>query len=101
MEQRGDALRGAQRARWLAELSDALEAADRLFRKAGSDPRECVAAMDLYLRIQGARMQVHALRLYGHSGPPAEFNPQWTEISPWHETAAADQIPCGRSPPPE
>jgi hypothetical protein len=53
----------AERARWLAELSEALEDASRLFRRSdiGNLPRADV--FEVYMRIEAARLEVQSLRL--------------------------------------
>ena len=66
----------AERARWLAELAEALDDAQRLFQKLdlGIIPRS--DAFELYMRIEAARLEVHSLRLSRSLRPRAEANPQ-------------------------
>ena len=74
---------GAARAQWLAELSDALEQAHNLMWKLGIGDGGGPAAMELYLRVEAARLEVQALRLGRRYRPVDEIDPQWTEASPW------------------
>jgi hypothetical protein len=73
----------AERARWLAELSDALDEAQRLLLRrgvSGADSRQGIA---LYLRIEGARFAVQSLRLRRSTGPSDVSDPKWTDPLPW------------------
>ena len=76
-------LPAAERVRWLAELSDALDSADRLLPLLELRPDQNVEAIDLHVRIQAARMEVNALRLSRSLSPFKEKCPEWTERPPW------------------
>jgi hypothetical protein len=41
------------------------------------------AAMELYLRVEAARLEVQALRLGRRYRRIDEIDPEWTEPSPW------------------
>jgi hypothetical protein len=41
------------------------------------------AAMELYLRVEAARLEVQALRLRRHHPLTEEAAPDWTEPLPW------------------
>ena len=73
----------AARAQWLAELSEALEQAHKLMWKLGIGDGGGPAAMELYLRVEAARLEVQALRLGRRDRLTDESNPEWTDSSPW------------------
>jgi hypothetical protein len=73
----------AARAQWLAELSDALEEAHDLMWKLGIGDGGGPAAMELYLRLEAARLEVQALRLGRRHHLAEEIDPKSTESSPW------------------
>jgi len=66
----------ADRARWLAELAQALDDAQRLFRELDvrTIPRD--DAFELYMRIEAARLEVQSLRLSRSLRERAEISPQ-------------------------
>ena len=76
-------LANASRARWLAELSDALEQAHDLMWKLGIGDGGGPAAMELYLRVEAARREVQALRLGRRYQVLDDIDPNWREASPW------------------
>lgn len=53
----------ARRARWLAELSEALNEAHQLLIGLDIRPEQRGEARELYLRIEAARLEVQSLRL--------------------------------------
>jgi len=77
----------AERARWLAELSEALnEARRRLIEMEpsvgfGTDGRE------LFLRIEAARLEIQSLRLSRSLNPRQGNGPERTELPPWKSQA--------------
>jgi hypothetical protein len=73
----------AERARWLAELSDALNEAHDLVRVLDLRADQRADALELYLRIESARFEVQALRLSRSLQPRRDFSPEWTELPPW------------------
>ena len=76
----------AARARWLAELSDALDAAQEAVSKLAGR-LSIPAAMELYVRIEAARLEVRALRLRGRRMPGEEIDPERTQQLPWERNA--------------
>jgi hypothetical protein len=76
-------LTAAARAQWLAELSEALNEAHKLMWKLGIGDAGGPAAMELYLRIEAARLEVQALRLGRRNHPTDDTDPEWTKCSPW------------------
>ena len=73
----------AARARWLAELADALDRAHQLLLELDLQPDLRPDALDLHFRIEAARLEVQLLRLRRSMTPGNEFGPEWTGISPW------------------
>ena len=74
----------ARRARWLAELGDALDEARRLTKKLGAAEGR-IEAIELYARIETVRFEVQAMRLR-RTTQRVEFDPKWTDL-PWQESA--------------
>lgn len=73
----------AERARWLAELSEALNEAHRVVEQLDWRDEQRPAAQDLYLRIQAARFEVQSLRLSRSLNPSSRFAPKWRDDAPW------------------
>lgn len=76
----------ANRARWLAELADALDGARHLVKQLGADEGR-LAAVKLYARIEAVRIEVHMMRLKRSYGGGQEFDPKWSEDLPWKRSA--------------
>jgi hypothetical protein len=66
----------ADRARWLAELAEALDDAQRLFRQLDVRTIPRADAFELYMRIEAARLEVQSLRLSRSLRERAEISPQ-------------------------
>jgi hypothetical protein len=73
----------AQRARWLAELSDALEDAQRLLWSMPPSKLRTVDALDLSARLEDARAQVALMRLGRATELPTHSGPEWTSKPLW------------------
>jgi hypothetical protein len=75
-------LPAARRARWLAELSEALDEAHRILVEMhlGAEPR--TDASELYIRIEAARFEVQSLRLSRSLNPRSENGPLRTDFLP-------------------
>jgi hypothetical protein len=76
----------AERARWLAELAEALDDA-RLLVKALGAARGEIGPVELYARIEAVRLQVQAMRLRRSYGGQREFGPEWINDIPWKRSA--------------
>lgn len=76
-------LSGVARAKWLAELSEALHEAHNLMWRLGIGDSGGPAAMELYLRIEAARLEVRALRLGRRYQMIDDSDPKWSEPLPW------------------
>lgn len=73
---------GADRARWLAEVAGALDRARALLIDLGTGTQPSAEEIELYLRIEAARLEVQALRLSRTVRAPPEIprklsNPLW------------------------
>jgi len=68
----------AERARWLAELAQALEDAQRLFHQLDLRSMARANASELYMRIEAARLEVQSLQLSRSLRPRAQFPPKQT-----------------------
>lgn len=86
-EDRGCALRrtpsevsASERARWLAELADALEQAQHVAWDLGIREDSSLEAMELYGRLEAARAEVQSLRLGRFHAGPENKGPEWTEL---------------------
>jgi hypothetical protein len=78
-----------ERARWLAELSDALNGANRLLAQLNLRAEQHLLARELHLRIEAARLEVQSLQLSRSLRPREESDPKWIGFQPW--------APAGRS----
>lgn len=71
----------ADRARWLAEVADALEQAHRLLFELDLENDAAAGALDLHVRIEAARLEVQALRLSRSIVPRTRPDPNWTNLA--------------------
>jgi hypothetical protein len=74
----------ADRARWLVELTDALEQAQRLTWRMGLSGGGNADAMELYGRLEAARVEAQSLQLGGFTAS-SQYSPAWIELLPWRE----------------
>jgi hypothetical protein len=74
----------AERARWLAELSEALEQAERLVWSLGDRPGVAPELKELYGRLDAARAEVQSLRFRRAATGRSNNPPFWTELQPWN-----------------
>lgn len=72
----------ANRARWLAELAEALDEARDLVREFGVGDGE-----ELYARIAAVRQQVETMRISRRSGGGQDLDPEWSKDVPWRRSA--------------
>lgn len=73
----------AQRARWLAELSHALEEAQRLIWRLSEEGVSAADTLDLAARLETARAEVRSLRLGRTTQESSELNPKWIDQALW------------------
>ena len=76
----------AHRARWLAELADALDEARTLVREIGVEEMR-IDAIDVAARIEAVSGEVHRMRLMRSSAIAQNFDPEWTNNVPWRLSA--------------
>ena len=75
-----------ERARWLAEVAQALNEAQSLVTRLNQGVADQPEGAELYLRIEAARLEVQSLRLSRSLQPRQEFGPEWTGMQPWIPT---------------
>ena len=75
--------RSTERARWLSELADALDEAQKVAWRLGVSEGDSAEAKELYGRIEAARAEVDRLRLSGSRRIREESDPDWTDIQLW------------------
>jgi hypothetical protein len=80
----------AERARWLAELSETLEKAHGLLADLASGGGMKSELGELSVRIEAARLEVQSLRLSRSLCPRDNSRPEWTESPPWVDEKAQD-----------
>ena len=73
----------ADRARWLAEVADALEQAHRLLFELELTADSAADALELNVRIEAARLEVQSLRLSRSISPRTPPDPNWTNLPAW------------------
>ena len=73
----------AARARWLAEVAETLEQAERLVNRLKISGEHAVSVGELELRIQIAKGEVASLRTSRPSR--TEPGPTWTNFPPWEQ----------------
>lgn len=74
----------AERAQWLAELSNALNEARELLTGLSIRSEQRSDAIELHLRIEAARLEVQSLQLSRSLQPRQEFTAGWYGSQPWH-----------------
>ena len=71
------------RAHWIAELTAALDEADRLAVLLGDSRAGAGELAALHLRIQAVRTELDELRRNGLGEVRREINPNWTNLATW------------------
>ena len=67
------------RARWLAELAESIDQAQRLAWRLGVAEGNNPEAKELYGRLEAARVEVESLRRGTWSKQPVQLPPQWMQ----------------------
>jgi hypothetical protein len=70
----------AERARWLAELAEALDEASVLTARVALSADNQLEVFDLYHRMEAARLEVQALRVSRSLNPRDENAPERTDL---------------------
>lgn len=78
----------AERARWLAELSKALDDAQALASELGLPRMPNPEAVELCARLAAARAQVKGLRLARVDDAADELGPKWSTEAIWPNRSA-------------
>ena len=79
------------RAEWLAQLEEAIEAAQRLAWQLGSRQSTSEEARELYGRLHEARLQLDSLRGINRSEAP-DVEPNWLQKLGWG-SPLIDELP--------
>jgi hypothetical protein len=76
----------AERSRWLAELAEALEQAQKLTWRLGATEGRTAAAMELYSQLEAVRAEVQSLRLRPTTIAAPKIDRKWTDLVPWQSS---------------
>lgn len=82
----------AERARWLAELSKALDEAHKLAATLGLHHSEGPEAAEFCARLAAARAQVKGLRLGRGEDASGDQSPKWTNHAIWPKNTDCDLV---------
>ena len=88
----------AQRARWLAELADAMEQAQAIAWRLGISEGDDPEAKQLYARLEAARDEVEALRRGIWAGARQQLDPIWMKLLAWQPRISSAGDPGTESP---
>ena len=80
MDRSPDQASAADRARWLAELAEAIDQAQRVAWALGIAEGDDPEAKELYGMLESVRVEVESLRHGRWTRSSAEFDPCWTTI---------------------
>jgi hypothetical protein len=73
----------AERARWLAELAEAIDQAQKVAWRIGVAEGDNAEAKELYGRLEAARVEVDALRRGSFRAAPHKTDPDWLKQLLW------------------
>jgi acyl-CoA reductase-like NAD-dependent aldehyde dehydrogenase len=73
----------ATRARWLAELAEAIEEAQELVIRLAAAEGRRAEALDLSVRLGAARAEVQSLRRNRITDAAGHIDPDWSKQLPW------------------
>ena len=80
----GDQETAAERARWLAELAEAIDGAKRLGRTLAASESADPEAREIFGRLEAVGLEVEALRRGSRNNLRRGINPKWTSLVPWN-----------------
>ena len=83
MNRRGDRGGGAERARWLAELAQAVDQAQRHAWSLEVSQASVAEVDGLYRRLEAARIDIEALRRGTWPTRQSDPDPLWTSLLDW------------------
>ena len=72
-----------ERARWLAELAQALDEAQEVVKSFASAGGSYAETLDVSARLEAARAEVQSLRRSRMGNTLEEFDPKWIQHIPW------------------
>ena len=78
-----DGTGAAERARWLAELAQAVDQAQRLAWSLGVSEASVAEVEGLYCRLEAIRIEIDALRRGSRPTRQMETDPLWTSLLTW------------------
>ena len=90
-----------EKARWLAELVDAIDDAQRLVWRISASGGDRARASALYGQLEAAREEVDRLRRGTARAARLEIDPKWSDLLNLAVCELVGQTPTGMSPPPE
>lgn len=73
-----------EHSRWLAELAEAIDQAQRLARTLSATGSNSAEAKELFRRLESVRIEVDALRRGGWVTRSTEIDPLRTNSFPWN-----------------
>lgn len=79
MHRARDSAAALERARWLAELAEAIGQAQRLAWRLGVAEGDSEEARELYARLEAVRSEVDALRFGDWVAVRSEIDPMWIQ----------------------
>ena len=98
MDRQSNDAGAAERTRWLAELADAIEEAQRVAWRLGVSEGADPEAKDLYARLEAARDEVDALRRRTWAGAQQQLDPIWMKLLAWQPRIGSPGDPGTESP---
>lgn len=81
MNENGSSSPGMERARWLAQLADAIDQAQLVAWKLGIDGTQSAEAFELYCRLETAREEIEQLRSGGWRASRNPIGPKPTQFT--------------------
>lgn len=84
MDKSGGRTVAAERSRWLAELAQAVDQAQRLARTLSASESNGSQAKELFGRLESVRIEVDALRRGTWVTRSIEIDPLRTNLFPWN-----------------
>ena len=89
MELPDDQRAAAERARWLAELAQAIRRAQRLTRSLAASHGESVEVLQLRVRLEAVELEVEEVRRGSRHLCRRQIDPKWTGLVPWNRRREA------------
>lgn len=80
----GDRTGAAERARWLAELAQAVDQAQQLAWSLSVSQANSAEVEGLYRRLEAVRIEIESLRRGNWQTGPADPDPLWTNFLGWN-----------------